>query len=135
MKGTDPSHPRLKRGEERAAFTGSPRTVKGCDNRYFQGTKLLVIFGWRPLVEQNTTIVSIYIAASRLHKEWTIKVKCVFDFRRHGLERRDLLLVHGETTAEGCCSLWQPETAISSSCRRKNGPISMHMHCFYSTYK
>lgn len=63
MKGTDPSHPGLKRGEERAIFTESPRTVKGYDNRYFQGTKLQVIFGPRPLVGLNTTIVSIYIAA------------------------------------------------------------------------
>lgn len=106
MKGTDPSHPGLKRGEERAVFTGSPRTVKGCDNRYFQGTKLLVIFGRRPLVGQNTTIDSIYIAASGLHKEWTIKVKCVFEFRRYNLEKRDVLLVRGETTAEGCCSVF-----------------------------
>lgn len=104
MKGTDPSHPGLKRGKDRAVFTGSPRTVKGCDNRYFQGTKLLVIFGWRPLVGENTTIVSIYIAASGLHKEWTIKVKCVFEFRRYNLEKGDVLLVRGETTAEGCCS-------------------------------
>lgn len=90
MKGTDPSHPGLKRGEERALFTGSPRTVKGCDNRYFQGTKLLVIFGQRPLVGENTTILSIYIAASGLHKKWTIKVKCVFEFRRYNLEKRDV---------------------------------------------
>lgn len=63
MKGTDPSHPGLKRGEERAIFTERPRTVKGYDNRYFQGTKLQVIFVPRPLVGLNTTIVSIYIAA------------------------------------------------------------------------
>lgn len=47
----------------------SPRTIKGCDNGYFQGTKLQVIFGLRPLVRLNTTIVSIYIAALWLRRE------------------------------------------------------------------
>lgn len=130
MKGTDPSHPGLKRGKERAVFTGSPRTVKGCDNRYFQGTKLLVIFGRRPLVGQNTTIVSIYIAASGLHKEWTIKVNCVFEFRRYNLEKRDVLLVRGETTAEGCCLFLVAWICDKRLVSQETAPLAYIRVCF-----
>lgn len=77
------------KGERKGYIQGNhPRTIKGCNNRYFQGTKLQVIFGLRPLVGVNTTIVSIYIAALSLHREWAIKVKCVFEFKRRNLESK-----------------------------------------------
>lgn len=79
MKGTDLSHPGLDGGKKRAVFTGSPRTAKGYASKYFQGTKLQVIFGLRRPAGLNTTIVSICIAARRLRRRCAVKVKCVFE--------------------------------------------------------
>lgn len=66
------TYPSLKTGKKEALFTNSPRTGKG----YFHGSRLPVIFGLRPLVGLNPSIVSIYITALCL----CIKVKCVFAY-------------------------------------------------------
>lgn len=65
-----PIIPTWKKGRKGYTQRNSPRTIKGYNNRYFQGTKLQVIFRLRPLEGQNTTIVSIYISAVWLHCHW-----------------------------------------------------------------
>lgn len=49
-----------KRGRKGYTHGNSPRTIKGYNNRYFQGTKLQVIFRLWPLVGLSTTIVALY---------------------------------------------------------------------------
>lgn len=73
MKATNPRHPSFKRGGKKTLFTDRPRTGKGYWKRYFQGTRLQVIFGLRPLVGLNSSIVTIFIAAFCL----CLKGKCV----------------------------------------------------------
>lgn len=85
-----------KQGGKGYIYGNSPRTIKGYNNRYFQGTKLQVISG--PLVGLNTTIVSIYIAVLWLHREWAIKVDYVFEFKKRNLEN------------EACC--WCEEDTL-----------------------
>lgn len=108
MKGTDPSHRRIKRGKERAIHGNHPRTIKGDNNRYFQGTKLQVIFRREALVGPNTTVVPIYTAAfffSPHCRKKVVKAVFVVQEAQPGEETSWMNISHG------CCS---PRALISA---------------------